>query len=1044
MNESIFEEFYKKIWIIRLKLARSCSNSISDREKLLTAQRIIDKIIFLYFLGSKQLIHLFNSRLGENLRINEDNNHVKVLLEIITSSSDFLSILNLIYTKAQKQQNNRYFPFKINLTKYQLYIPFLNDRIFKKYSFFEESSGKSISEYELSFNFNWSQLAVLLNQYNWLIDDRHIKNQEDEFLTPKILGYLFEKFVVTIGELREVSLAEFSSNPEELRLGNKKIGAFYTRDQIAHFICANSIWNFLQESHSILLEYQTYQDFFCHETLTTFKTTNKPLLNNILKTLQLITICDPAVGSGAFLLSAGNVLTNWILLLQSTSLTKHQIYEVRWNILCNNLFGVDIQEGAIDICKLRLWLWLIAVKEPNSDEMVLPNLDFNLRVGNSLYGYPHEKFLINKQVLINKNGFDNLITTYIQKISEYRKIKNDTKQFRARLDELRLLLEKSLNDSFIKALTNQKIQIVNEFTAIDEFLNFLEHKQEENLAIYAKLYLTKSLSQVQKSYFNNMGIQKTYNKRIEMNKTFKEITNLNLKNNIQQMSKENQIKKINIQHKPTIADLKRIKIFHWLIEFPDVFASGGFDVVVGNPPYGAKLTEFEKNMLKSIYQYIKSKDTAILFFERIFQLSKPKIGCLGLIVLKTIGYYNTYQDIRSKLLSNQITHLYDIGLGFVGVNFEELTILCKNKLDRFSQPNLVLIYRAEVLRNARGSKRPIAIGTVPQQLMKNENIIIFRPLYEFEEEILQRILVNAIPLIDITQLMQRSLYIPDRIKNSLSPGKDIYINKVPHISRYSIKKFTFWDLSDYHQETRFRQLKHPKLFFKVLRGNRLVAYIDEIGNLIPTEKLANIYLKDDYQKYLAVVLILMNSMITSFYVEKMVFSETTETSRVMDKPYIERLPIKLPDQEDQFQFFIRLANLLRLCSQWLIENPTNKNQIKILFQQLNEYAECACLDLYLKPHFQQYSRNRSLTPFLDEIIMVLGQNINFTDWWKQYLDYKRKIPSDAFITETENIINEIIRQIDQIHRKPEINSLIHYYKNDHWVKAIKKMFSRKF
>jgi len=120
-------------------------------------------------------------------------------------------------------------------------------------------------------------------------------------------------------------------------------------------------------------------------------------------------VLDPAVGSGAFLLAAQDVLLDaylscldYFLSLQSfdrTGRIQDELDEIeesgssetlhaKHEIILNNLYGVDIDDGAVEICKLRLWLSMVADIENDPDEVEpLPNIDFNIRQGNSLIGY---------------------------------------------------------------------------------------------------------------------------------------------------------------------------------------------------------------------------------------------------------------------------------------------------------------------------------------------------------------------------------------------------------------------------------------------------------------------------------------------------------------------------------------------------------------------------------------------------------------------------------------------------------------------------------
>ena len=104
---------------------------------------------------------------------------------------------------------------------------------------------------------------------------------------------------------------------------------------------------------------------------------------------------------GAFLIKAGEILLDYkLLILKNLNNRNINKYELKKQIIIKNLYGVDIQEGAVEICKLRLWLWLIS---SSKDEKVepLPNIEYNFIVGNSLVGWANEKLTQNVLIKVD-------------------------------------------------------------------------------------------------------------------------------------------------------------------------------------------------------------------------------------------------------------------------------------------------------------------------------------------------------------------------------------------------------------------------------------------------------------------------------------------------------------------------------------------------------------------------------------------------------------------------------------------------------------------
>jgi len=123
--------------------------------------------------------------------------------------------------------------------------------------------------------------------------------------------------------------------------------------------------------------------------------------------------------------------------------------------------------------------------------------------------------------------------------------------------------------------------------------------------------------------------------------------------------------------------------FDWQKEFAEVFESGGFDVVIGNPPHGAKLSEEERKFLLEKYQVAKGyKNTASLFIERSAQLLKEG-GILGLVIPKSLTFSQKWNVVREYILQNlQLLEIADISKAFPGVLLEQIILICRKKAEK--------------------------------------------------------------------------------------------------------------------------------------------------------------------------------------------------------------------------------------------------------------------------------------------------------------------------------------------------------------------------
>ena len=185
---------------------------------------------------------------------------------------------------------------------------------------------------------------------------------------------------------------------ENLLEDNKDKGTFYTRKELVHYMCQESLYEYLKayfkrENHwpvsqneEALLE-ESLQRFVKQKLYKGVSDYDKILA----KALKLVKICDPAIGSGAFPMGLLNEIYHCVHKLHDENPDAvGDIWEigrewkgnkVKLSIIQNSIYGVDIEKGAVDIARLRFWLSLI-VDEP--EPTPLPNLDYKIMQGNSL------------------------------------------------------------------------------------------------------------------------------------------------------------------------------------------------------------------------------------------------------------------------------------------------------------------------------------------------------------------------------------------------------------------------------------------------------------------------------------------------------------------------------------------------------------------------------------------------------------------------------------------------------------------------------------
>jgi hypothetical protein len=309
---------------------------------------------------------------------------------------------------------------------------------------------------------------------------------------------------------------------------------------------------------------QKLASFYTPESLTklTVKYSLKVLFESkkTLSQLKSIKILEPAMGSGAFLNEAVNQLADKILETElKENPTKHKspkdrqarLWNIKYDLIANNLYGVDLNPTAIELARFSLWLNCIgAGKEP-------PKFESNLKIGNSLIGARFKKNAEGKYPWLM---LDQGMVDFGKKLAEYDK--STAAKFKVFREDL---LKSELKSS---DLTIEKVQVLAE-GLYGELLS-----GKGTRSAYEKL---KICSDIWCAYFflNACDLVTFPNKHQEIISVFHEI----LENGSSGLSKELQLGIDRIVQKE--------RFFHWELEFPEEIFTGGFDLILGNPPWVA-------------------------------------------------------------------------------------------------------------------------------------------------------------------------------------------------------------------------------------------------------------------------------------------------------------------------------------------------------------------------------------------------------------------------------------------------------------------------
>jgi len=559
---------------------------------------MLNRLMFLYFIQKKGFL-------------NNDTNYLRT--QLVASQKrgadrfyrDFLLIL--FFEGLASEPRGRSTATNVLLGS----VPYLNGGIFMPHQIEEANAGIELpdSVFERLFDF--------FDRYTWHLDDRPLR--ADNEINPDVLGYIFEKYI-----------------------NQKQMGAYYTKEDITDYICKYTILPFLLDKIELNVAQElTSIDPFIYEAVKTDEylptetereyaarqkryeqigldfAANKIATVNDLITYNLdirafasdwlsrldapvmlrrfytaltnLTVLDPTCGSGAFLFSAMNILeplyegclrkmaefiarpdsrgfADFQAELERVNAHPNERYFIFKSIIINNLYGVDIMEEAVEICKLRLFLKLIAQVSDVRRVEPLPDIDFNIRAGNTLVGFATEA-------------------------------------------EIQA-------DLFAQAILPQ-IKVM-----AGTLQTFRQQQLQSGVAPGTLKELKANVRRVQSEIVNTLD-----------------------KALMDQYGQQN-LTAFRASHKP----------FHWYAEYNGVMTNGGFDVIVGNPPY-VEYSKVKKDYTIQGYETEKCGNLYALMLERCLSLRIKGFSYLGMIVPLSICSGERF-DLLRTIISVNMSPLY--------------------------------------------------------------------------------------------------------------------------------------------------------------------------------------------------------------------------------------------------------------------------------------------------------------------------------------------------------------------------------------------------
>ncbi|WP_100984309.1 Eco57I restriction-modification methylase domain-containing protein [Helicobacter pylori] len=674
---------------------------------------------------------------------------------------DFNALNDLFFEVLAKKNNERLSEIKED--KILEKIPYLNSSLFdktplelkgheiklldnKKLEIYQNSVLKKHENYQKEKALPLLKyLFEFLRAYDFTTTPKDIKDNtntsESRLINPSILGLVFEK------------------------LNGYKEGSFYTPSFITSYMCKESISQVVLDkfNQKYNIECKKLEELKNYLKNDSYKENKRKEYLQFLLTLR---VCDPAVGSGHFLVSALNEMV-WIAyelgLIASLPLgatlelendeilikisnkafiytcpssekeqshhIQKELFELKKSIIENCLFGVDINPNSCEITKLRLWIELLKYsyyifeKGKNTNTLeTLPNIDINIKCANSLIS----RFNLNDDL--------KKIPNIKQKIQEYKDLVAQYKDPNPLypLNKADLINKiQDLKNTFSLTLKDPKTKAELE-KAIEK------HIKKYNFFALDDKSLLDGLNYFIPSLFGTIK--------------------LSSKEEEEAFASYGRIRALRKKLDDALSGREYHNAFEWRFEFPEVLNDEGdflgFDCIIGNPPY----MQVKKGLYSSIfYPFSEGKDigkqnTYKVFIELGFNLTKQK-GLISLITQSSIMCDCSAQFTRELLLKYCQIHYF--------VEFNKKQKLFSNVIQGVcileflkDKPNKEHAFKIAI------NNTQIQMNQIQYEQIKQDEILKFFPLYEIpliksgEMEIIRKIKTDKISLRD---LLEKSL-----------------------------------------------------------------------------------------------------------------------------------------------------------------------------------------------------------------------------------------------------------------------------------------------
>jgi len=758
-------------------------------------KKLLGQITFLYFLQKKGW---FGVEKGQPWGTGPKNFMRQLYERRFGDYRNFYNdILEPLFYEALTTDRSAYDHY---YSRFDCKIPFLNGGLFDPMNEYDWVNTEILLPNELFSNKNRTKegdigdgILDVFDRYNFTVSEEEPLEKEVA-LDPELLGKIYEK----LNAIRDDNFDEYLKalkTGEESKF-NKEYGVYYTPREIVHFMCQQTLIEYLETELSVLFPNeqdlrQNIEDFVTNaEALQEWERTSVKKLqaienglqretkyepqipefvrqnaDTIDKTLANVKICDPAVGSGAFPIGMMHEIVKLRTLLSiyiSNNITQ---YDLKRHTIENSLYGVDIDAGAVEVCKLRFWLSLIVDEDDFYNIKPLPNLDYKILCGNSLLTIEHNLF--NSNLIVR--------------------------------------------------------------------LEALKHQ-----------------------YFSETNPERKHELRKEIDELVYLVTN---------------------GHKEFDLEISFYEVFH---------QNGGFDIVIGNPPYGVNYDRGTFEKLKRKFEYSDTQNNSASFFIELSSMILRDSGIATYIVPKSLTFSNGWSKTRRFLLNkNKLILVADLSEAFENVLLEQVIISFSRKQE--------CSYYFDTLE---AWKKEITFITSSSTSLTNELDML--PIYATRERmdiLRKRILSSSVKLGKISKTFRG---LP--LQSKITSDGDIAVVRGKNIRKYKIygdfDKVSSKDTIRFDEKIKLmrnRKIVSQNIVAHVMQPYDRIIIMSALDDekRITLDTVVNTVISDSNYSY-EYILAIMNSKLAAWFYYWFVYNRAIRTMH-FDEYYVGKLPIKLVD-----------------------------------------------------------------------------------------------------------------------------------------------------